>query len=216
MTDPHELLELLSKDADPRKAKSLRVIHEVCEEQRRRGSFDFSVATIGRLSSEKKGPAAGAIRNTTGEAYRALVKSHLDAAGGKKPKGKPHKADENPFEGITDPVLRARIGILLAENESLKGQLHATRNLANTKSIVDLKNRVDEPAEFTTPPCKNNLTQQEWLSLEHARDRTSLLALNFVIDANGRVKTSCGTTIFKPGFLSALDKIVTNVDNTRK
>lgn len=203
MTDPKELLDLLSKGADPRKAKSLLVIHDVCEEQRVRGSMDFSIATIGRLSSEKSGPAAGAMRNATGEAYRALIKAHLDAAGGKKPKGKPHKADENPFEGITDPVLRARIGILLAENESLRGQLLAARNLANTSSTIDI--RLNKP-DYKHP--KNILTKQELEALLHGISEENLNTHGWLRTKNRRVTTSDGRSIFKPGFISAIEKIM--------
>lgn len=209
MTDPKEILELLSKGADLRKAKSLRVIHDVCEEQRTRGSVDFSVATIGRLSSEKGGPAAGAIRNATGEAYRTLIKAHLDAAGGKKPKGKPHKADENPFEGITDPVLRARIGILLAENESLKGQLHAARNLSNTASSVDLRRTVPKGS---SPANIKLISEQEWATLKAACDFEYLASIDLTVDSTGRVKNQNGAVIFKPGFISGLNKLIENLN----
>lgn len=203
MTDPAELLKQLSANADPRKVKSLKIIHEVCEEQRRRGSFDFSLAAIGRLSSEKGGPAAGAIRNTTGEAYRALIKAHLDAAGGKKPKGKPHKADENPFEGITDPVLRARIGILLAENESLRGQLQAARHLANTQSVVGLPN-----SQSNVTPTPQQFSEQELRAIEHAISNSNLEAQGWVKDTNGRINDEFGRNVFKAGFSNAIQKIL--------
>ncbi|MGH6679921.1 MAG: gamma-mobile-trio protein GmtX, partial [Bradyrhizobium sp.] len=102
------LLEALCANADPRKARSLRIIHAICEEQRDRGSGDYSFATIGRLSSARDGPAAGAIRNKTGEPYRALIKVFADTSGGKL--RKPADADLSQvdlvLEGITDPVLR--------------------------------------------------------------------------------------------------------------
>ena len=206
MTDPNELLELLSKDADPRKVKSLRVIHDICEDQRARGSMDFSVATIGRLSSEKGGPAGGAIRNATGEAYRAIIKAHLDAAGGKKPKGRPHKADENPFEGITDPVLRARIGMLLAENESLKGQLHAARHLTNKEKVVDLRRHV--PATPSTIAKNPMLSKQEIEALWHAFSEINLEKQGWHVSESGRITGEDGQSIFKLGLLSAVSKIL--------
>lgn len=208
MTDPNELLELLSKDADPRKVKSLRVIHDICEDQRARGSMDFSVATIGRLSSERGGPAGGAIRNATGEAYRAIIKTHLDAAGGKKPKGRPHKADENPFEGITDPVLRARIGILLAENQSLRGQLLAARCLASKGSSLDLRTGV-------LTENYQNLTKQEMLALEHAFSQENIAANGWKMNANGRVADEHGREIFKIGVFSAVRRLIMAQNNKK-
>lgn len=208
MTDPTELLELLSKDADPRKVKSLRVIHDICQDQRARGSMDFSVATIGRLSCERGGPAGGAIRNATGEAYRAIIKAHLDAAGGKKPKGRPHKADENPFEGITDPVLRARIGILLAENQSLRGQLLAARSFASKDSSVDLRTGiVTENTQI--------LTKQEFFALEHAFSQENLAAHGWHVTENGRIVSECGTIIFKTGVASGILSIMQRLQGDR-
>ena len=52
------LLEALCAGAGPRKASSLRLIHAICVEQRDRGSADYSIATIGRLSAARGGPAA--------------------------------------------------------------------------------------------------------------------------------------------------------------
>jgi hypothetical protein len=205
MTDPKELLELLCKGADPRKAKSLNIIHDVCEEQKRRGSVDFSLATIGRLSAEKKGPGPGAIRNTTGESYRAIIKAHLDHAGGKKPKGKPHKADENPFDGITDPVLRARIGILLAENESLKGQLHAARFLNNKNSVVVLS---DKQKNIFPLHSDRNLTQQEVSALKQSLSDENLHKHEWIIDKKGRVLNDRKEVVFRAGFSSAIQKFL--------
>lgn len=199
MTNPDELLSLLLKGADPRKAKSLKLINDVCEDQRRRGSFDFSVATIGRLSAESGGPAAGAIRNTTGESYRALIKAHLDSLGGKKPKNKPHKADLNPFEGINDPILKARIGILLAEVESLRGQLHAARHLANQHSEVDLRK---------AKAIENPFTEQEILAATDAFSLKNINANDWIIDDSGRIKTNTGHVVFRPGFTQLITKII--------
>lgn len=202
MTDPAELLKQLSANADPRKVKSLKIIHDVCEEQRRHGSFDFSLAAIGRLSSEKGGPAAGAIRNTTGEAYRALIKSHLDAAGGKKPKGKPHKADENPFDGITDPVLRARIGILMAENESLRAQLQAARHLASQISEVNVC-REYQPEDASNKP---SFTAQEISTVSKILDSKAMAKKGLLFDEKGQMMTEEGKVLLGHGFRQFLEK----------
>jgi hypothetical protein len=52
---PKALLEALCADANPRKMRSLRLIYAICEEQRDRGSKDYSIATVGRLSAERGG-----------------------------------------------------------------------------------------------------------------------------------------------------------------
>lgn len=115
--DPKQLLDELCKDAHPRTAASLRIIFDVCQEQEERGSTDYSVATIGKLANARGGPSAPAIRNKTGERYRALIVAYADNVGGRKKKGaapKPSPADEL-LEGVSDPVLRARINLLVAD-----------------------------------------------------------------------------------------------------
>ena len=109
-------------------------------EQRERGSDDYSIATIGRLSAERGGPAAGAIRNKPGEAYRALIASFVDPTDRKKPSGRATRATDVDLilEGVSDPVLRARLGILLAEFKSTRAQLLAARHLANQTATLDL------------------------------------------------------------------------------
>jgi len=66
---PNDLLDAFCNGAHPRKQQSLRLIYRLCEEQHDRGSSDFSIATIGRLSAAVGGPSAAAIRNKTGDAY---------------------------------------------------------------------------------------------------------------------------------------------------
>ncbi|MGZ7226932.1 hypothetical protein ACXWO0_10730, partial [Streptococcus pyogenes] len=68
---------------------------------------------------------------------------------------------------MSDPVLRARIGILVAELESSRGQLIALRHLANTTTVL----RLDGSAETDTdthdePESKSALSNQEKMALE--------------------------------------------------
>src|ERR1700680_5072256 len=121
---PKALLEALCAGADPRKTRSLHLIYAICEEQRDRGSKDYSVATIGRLSAERGGPAAGAIRNKTGEAYRAVIKAFAESVGGnsRKTVGAKSTPADLILHGVTDPVLRARVGLLVAELKSTRAQ----------------------------------------------------------------------------------------------
>jgi hypothetical protein len=80
--DPLKLLAEMEAQASTRKTETLRLLAAICTEQIERGSRDFSVATIGRISSERGGPSAAAIRNKPGEDYRALLKAFAESAGG--------------------------------------------------------------------------------------------------------------------------------------
>ena len=80
--DPNLFLAELCKQATPRKAQSLQLIYTICNEQATRGSRDYSIATIGALSSARGGPSSAAIRNKPGEDYRALIKAFAESVQG--------------------------------------------------------------------------------------------------------------------------------------
>jgi hypothetical protein len=206
--NPKALLEALCADADPRKMRSLRLIYAICEEQRDRGSKDYSVATIGRLSAERGGPAAGAIRNKTGEAYRAVIKAFADSVGGKSCKTIDTKCTPADLilHGVADPVLRARIGLLLAELKSTRAQLLAARHLANENAALDLGRELSEerPNSATAP----RLSPLEMRALASAISEGTLTHWGWCVDASGRIVTDTGQTVFAAGFVTAISKVL--------
>jgi hypothetical protein len=206
------LLEALCAEADPRKARSLRLIHAICVEQQDRGSTDYSIATIGRLSADRGGPAAGAIRNKTGEAYRALIESFVGSV-----RGKTRKTDdanvvqvELILEGVTDPVLRARLGLLLAELKATRAQLLAARHLANQTATLDLAE--PSPDERTLRPALH-LSPLELRALENAISDTTLDHWGWRADESGRIVTNTGRTVFAAGFVTAIGKLLESVQS---
>ena len=209
---PKELIEQLCLSASPRKAQSLRLILAICEEQTQRGSSDFSVATIGRLSAERGGPSAAAIRNKPGEDYRALIKAYASSVNGqdrKKRTPAPSEADAL-LEGVTDPVLKVRIKLLLAEMESLRAQLLAARHLANQTAVLELG---PDNGERETPAQVDGLflSLQEVSALEAAISPTTLEHWGWTVDAAGRVLSEAGQVIFRAGFATAIRKTVQHV-----
>lgn len=212
-TNPTAFLEALCENASQRKAQTLRLIFAICQEQQERGSDDYSIATIGKISADRGGPSAAAIRNKPGEDYRALIQACAEAAQGKT--RKPSKAKGSPLsegvlEGITDPVLKVRIKLLLAENESLRGQLLAARHLANQVSVLDLSaDHAAQPERKEAPIGPNfHLTYQEVVALESAISETTLKHWGWTIDNTGRVMTTSGQVVFRAGFASAIQKTV--------
>jgi hypothetical protein len=206
---PKALLEALCAHADPRKMRSLRLIHAICEEQRDRGSKDYSVATIGRLSAGRGGPAAGAIRNKTGEAYRAVIKAFVDCVGGKSRKTIDTKCAPADLilHGVTDPVLRARIGLLLAELKSTRAQLLAARHLANQSAVLDLGRDLSEERP-NSAAATSRLSPLEMRALESAISEATLTHWGWCVDASGRIVTDTGQTVFAAGFVTAISKVL--------
>ena len=155
--------------AHPRKQPSLRLIYRLCEEQHDRGSSDFSIATIGRLSAAVGGPSVAAIRNKTGDDYKALIKIYAKAVGGKAKKVTTRKGSilDEILEGVSDPVLRTRIGILLAELESARGRVTGLRHLAGQTAVLHLDAPEAVPPDVVVP-CAIDLSKQERNALERA------------------------------------------------
>lgn len=206
---PKDLLDELCKSAHPRKQQSLKLIYRLCEEQHDRGSIDFSIATIGRLSEAAGGPAGAAIRNKTGDDYKALIKTFAGSVGGKARKVSERKGSvlDDILEGVSDPVLRTRIGILLAELESARGQLSALRHLASQHAVLNL----DGPDKTTcsdVAAAPFDLTQQERNALERAIAPTTLVHWGWVAEPNGRLKTDTGQVVYPAGYLTAIRKVL--------
>src|SRR5208282_2579894 len=135
---PDEVLAALKRDATHRTQQSLDIIQTLCSEQHQRGSRDFSVATIGRLSTERGGPATQTIRNKHGEHYRTLLAAWAAFADGltRKPpaRGESNTADD-VLAMIEDASVRAIVGVIMAENRKLKGENTLLKSKADI--IVD-------------------------------------------------------------------------------
>jgi hypothetical protein len=207
--NPKALIDALCAHANPRKERSLRLIYAICEEQLNRGSKDYSVATIGRLSADRGGPAAGAIRNKTGEAYRAVIKAFADSVGCKSRKMVDAKSipADLILHGVTDPVLRARIGLLLAELKSTRAQLLAARHLANQNTVLDLERELSE-GHVNFAAATSRLSPLEIRALENAISKATLTHWGWRVDAVGRIVTDTGQTVFAAGFVTAIGKVL--------
>lgn len=209
--DAEAMLEALCSGADPRKVRSLRLIHAICVEQRERGSHDYSIATIGRLSAKRGGPAAGAIRNKPGEAYRALIRTFSNSAHTKTttPANARVAEIDSILEGVSDPVLRTRLGLLLAELKSTRAQLLAARHLANRTATLDLRSLSSD--QLPSPSPSQVLTPLEVRALEIAISSETLEHWGWRTDESGRVTTDTGRTVFPAGFVTAIRKVLVSL-----
>lgn len=202
------LLEQLCADAHPRTEASLRLLYAICQEQVTRGSQDFSVTTIGKLSAERGGPSPGAIRNKTGEKYRALISTCADSHKGHKKKRavtQPDSVDEI-LEGINDPVLRTRISLMQAELRALRGQVLALRKLASENSVIEL------PSPESTRPMPNQetkLTDQQRRTLRDAISQKTLTHWGWEKDKNGRIVVAdSGQIVFGVGYVTGIEHVL--------
>ncbi|MFV8825986.1 gamma-mobile-trio protein GmtX [Thauera sp. WH-2] len=206
---PDDLLEQLKKNATPRKQRSLELIYQVCREQYERGSRDFSVATIALIAADRGGPSKGAIHNKTGDDYKGLIKAWAEHTGGVTRKVR--QVSENPYiellNKIENPALRSMMSGILAENRQMRRQITLLK--AEGNRVIDMRPR---PAENREPvqilPASTGLYPSEIEALRHAVSDRLLRDEGWTSDAEGRVLNEAGRVIFKPGYVTAIRKII--------
>ncbi|MFM0205773.1 gamma-mobile-trio protein GmtX [Paraburkholderia sediminicola] len=211
---PDQVLVALQLGATTRTQKSLDIVHAICSEQHAAGNEDFSVATIGRLSSGRGGPSPQSIRNSTGEHYRTLLKAwanYVDGAARKPPaRAEPGVADD-VLDMIPDSSVRALVGSFLAENRKLK----AENNLLKKKAEVVIDRRPMAKMAVTGPQSGvqvlaplSTLLPLEVDALRHAISDELLTKMGWAVDGKtGRVSKG-GHAIFRAGFVTAIKKVL--------
>ncbi len=177
-----------------------------------RGSKDFSIPTIGRLLAKVKGPSEQTIRNKEGADYRALMQcwaSYVDGVT-KKPKAKQESAiSEEILEGITDPTIRALVGVVLAENRKLKGENSLLKR--QTTITIDMRTHtrpiLNSSANVEILPLMSNLLPSEITALQHAISDEFLKEQGWTTDGQGRIKYK-EHSIYKAGYVTAIKKVL--------
>ncbi len=208
---PSELLDQFNDRSNVRKQRSLRLIDDICREQKERGSLDFTVATVGKLSEQRGGPSCQAIRNKSGADYRALIAAWSEYAGcpaRKTVASSTPRREEAMLKRIDDPVVRAEVGFLLAENRKLKGQIRLLQQAVQHPIVIDQRHGT-KPTPEGDVLLATDLSELERDALTHATTETCLAENGWVADRRGAVVDSIsGRKIFKNGFMTALRKIL--------
>jgi hypothetical protein len=203
---PEKVLEILKQGSSSRTIKSLDIIHQVCIEQANRGSTDFTIAMIGKLSKEAHGPGIQAIRNNTGEKYHSLIKSW---AAFKKPSNEVSdkvKEKDAWVNDIKEPHIKWLVLDLIADNSRLRGQLQLAKEQSNIH--IDMRsetNKSSSQQHFKT----QTLLPDEREALSHAIDEKEILAKQWTIGELGEVLDVNGEEVFQIGFVEAIQKILT-------
>lgn len=208
---PDKLLDLLKAKSNTRKQRSLEIIDGICKEQLERGSRDFSIATIGRLSSEQGGPSPQTIRNKGGEDFRALISTWaVDAKGAMKKPPKIHDSGISSILGkIEDPAVRSVVGSILATNSKLQREVNLLKQ--QTEIVIDRRTipcsstpQIDESLSSSS----SRLTASETTALSHAISSELMEQEGWTIEKSGRIVNNIGRTIFKAGFATAIRKML--------
>lgn len=211
---PETLLAALQQDASTRTRQSLTLIHAICSEQHASGNKDFSVATIGKLSSGRGGPSPQAMRNVSGEHYRALLSawaSYADGATRKPPARVESGVADDVLDMIPDAAVRALVGSFLAENRKLKAENMLLKTQANVvidrRPAIALSGSPTSTVVQVMPPL-STLMPLEVDALRHAISDEQLKNMGWTVDAKtGRVSKG-GRAVFRAGFATAIKKVL--------
>jgi hypothetical protein len=212
--DPERVLENLKAEATTRKRRSLDLVHNILIDQGESGSRDFSIATIGRLCAEAGGPSPQSIRNKGGADYRRLIEAHAAFHGTtrKKPlsatsRGNLPRSAEDLLKRIEDPALRAVFGSIVAERNALAQECRVLK--ANVELVVDRREEHGPRATVEVLPALTGLlTPMEREALDEAVSERLLAQRGWQAFDNGRIKDANGRTIYKPGYVTAIRKIL--------
>ena len=203
---PEKVLEILKQGASSRTIKSLDIIHQVCIDQASRGSTDFTIAMIGKLSKESHGPGIQAIRNNTGEKYHSLIKSW---AAFKKPinsvSGKVKEKNEW-VNDIKEPHIKWLVLDLIADNSRFRGQLQLAKEQSNIH--IDMRSETNKSASQQHLKTQI-LLPDEREALSHAIDEQEIIAKKWTIGDLGEIFDANGEELFQIGFVEAIQKILT-------
>ena len=210
---PDELLNLLKAKSNTRKQRSLDIVNNICREQVERGSKDFSIATIGRLSVEKGGPSPQTIRNKGGDDFRALIATWAEHSKGAMKK--PPKIQESGISSIlvkiNDPAVRSIVGAILATNAKLQREINLLKQQAEIvidRRTVSLTTPKQQDAQLSG--IAERFTTAELTALSHAISTELMEQEGWRIEKSGRVVNYLGRTIFKTGFAATIQKILEN------
>lgn len=208
---PDELYEQLCENATSRKKKTLTLVHEVCRKQSESDVKDFSLGTIAGLMADKGGLSEQALRNKNAEPYRLLISrwAEYSNATTKKPKKKAVTTlNDEILSQISEPTVKALVGMIIAENKKLKNENNMLKN--QTCITIDMrnqKNATSPTSDVVVVSALDNLTETEIDALKDAISDSFFKDRGWTTDEQGRVKEK-GYPVYKTGYVTAIKKIL--------
>lgn len=215
-------LENLKKDKSSHTQASLDKLNTLLEKRFNNCEQDYSIATIGRISTMNGGVGTVSIRNKTGKHYYLLIKEWatlVDTTTKKPPKCHSRKnevsSDMELLKKLDDPAMRAVFGQIIAEKKKLKAENHILKQ--QTEVIVDMRpnqvfsaGQVQQQVEII-PSLTGVLVNSEIEALRDAIDENNLLNRGWIVSRLGSIKDENGRSLFKSGFVSAIQKILAEI-----
>jgi len=199
-------VQAFKKGASARKAKTIDLIVDVLEKYKEQGNRDYSLATIGKIIHANGGPSTQAIRNKQGQDYRIVIdlfkKKEASTPSQFKSDLNPDNLHETILSKITEPTVRALVGILIREKKEAEQELKV---LKQTPINIDLR---EQRKNLHLSQSIATLTASEKEALQHAISPLLMEQQGWEFLENGRVKDNCGVTVYKAGYINAVNKVL--------
>lgn len=216
------ILEELKQGKSKRTQISLERLNTLLEKRFKLGEKDYSIATIGKVSSAEGGIGEVSIRNHTGIHFRLLIDAWASKANTsmKKPpiasSRKDIKSnDMDLLKNLKDPVMRAAFGQIIAEKRNLKAE---NRILKQTSEIVlDMRQNIFDYSDSRNQEVKvisslnSILIISEIEALKDAINIEHITARGWKISSFGAIRDENDRPLFKTGFISAIQKILDEI-----
>ena len=124
---------------------------------------------------------------------------------------KVRQVSENPYAALIDkienPALRSMMAGILAENRQMRREITLLK--AEGNRVIDMRPRLPESRETVQIlPVSTGLYPSETEALSHAISDRLLKDEGWTTDAEGRVINEAGRVVYKPGYVTAIRKIV--------
>jgi len=219
---PDQVLQALIEKGNRRaKDEKLRKLHEICAQEFARhsdGARDLSLANISRMAESHGLFKARTIYNKQSEDYAALIYAWADYNGPKR--SKPLKSEKTAhakydfLKKIDDPAVRQLCQIAFVQRDKLKAELNLLKS--QTQIVVDMRPLGAEIASglgnVAVIELAAQLTDSERKALEEAISIDTLKHRKWVLGSEGEVADQQGRFVFLPGFVSAIRKILGEVE----
>lgn len=218
--DIDAVLETLKIGKTAKTQSSLDKLNETLKDYFDSGKRDFSITTIGRVSEEANGVGYQSIRATANRHYRDLIEAWAAKAQTttKKPPSvaaRKSGQDYQLLERIDDTAVRALFGQIIRERDRYKSEVNMLKN--QTQIVIDKR-----PTTYTAPQSESTVellpslkgicSENEIKALQTVCTEEWLEKLGFKANALGQVKDELGTEILPRGFLTAIKKLLGEMD----
>lgn len=207
------LLENLKRDKSQRTKDSLDLLNSLLEARFNAKEKDYSIATIGRESKKEGGVGTVSIRNKSGKHFRLLIDAWATKANTtmKKPYVSQSRSLNAPSDiellrQLDDPALRVVFGQIIAQRNKLRSENNILKK--NIEISIQMNPSKVINAVEVLPALVSKLLPSEIEALKDAINEDKIAQRGWTISNYGAVKDEYERSLFKNGFVPAIQKIL--------